>query len=150
MGKNSFYGHRSPILNALSSNKKVGKGLSAQPRNVVFSLSRDRGNAGSSGICKTLEVLLKVKKRKKIVKFFSYTLLPVLPHLHWNCSHKCEKYCFSHNVAGCAMHLCHLLTPDPSFFLFSFCHSPLLFYLSFLSVPCSGTSFQKGPSYYRY
>lgn len=55
-------GHQ--FLNAFSSNKKVGKGLSAQPRNVVSYLSRDRGNTGSSGICKTLEVLLKVKKEK--------------------------------------------------------------------------------------
>lgn len=55
-------GHQ--FLNAFSSNKKAGKGLSAQPRNVVSYLSRDRANTGSSGICKTLEVLLKVKKEK--------------------------------------------------------------------------------------
>lgn len=56
-------GHQ--FLNAFGSNKKVGKRLSAQSRNVVSHLTRDRGNARRSGICKTLEVFLKASKLKK-------------------------------------------------------------------------------------
>lgn len=54
-------GHQS--LNAFSANGEVGRGLSAQPRNTVSYLNRDSRNAGNSGICKALEVLLKVKSK---------------------------------------------------------------------------------------
>lgn len=81
----------------------------------------------------------------KKVKFFSYTSCPTsLPHLHWSfTSEGCEKYCFPHSVAGCTMHLYHLLTLDQSISLFSFYCYHCLFYFSFLSVQCSGSWFQK-------
>lgn len=53
-------GHQS--LKAFCANGKVGRGLHAQPINTVSCLNRDSRNAGSSGISKAFEVLLKVNK----------------------------------------------------------------------------------------
>lgn len=53
-------GHQ--FFNAFCANGKAGRGLSAEPINTVSHLNRDNRNAGSSGIYKALEVLLKVKK----------------------------------------------------------------------------------------
>lgn len=53
-------GHQS--LKAFCANGKLERGLHAQARNTVSCLNRDSRNAGSSDICKALEVLLKVKK----------------------------------------------------------------------------------------